>query len=153
MARKSRNINLIVIHCSATRFMLDYTPEMLLRDHKARGFNTWGYHFYIRKSGQRVALRPLELAGAHVTGFNRDSIGICYEGGCDNTGKPADTRTIQQKNAIVALLQELVVHYPDAEICGHRDLSPDKDGDGIIEPNEWVKMCPCFDAKKEYKMI
>ena len=100
-----------------------------------------------------MPLRPLELAGAHVTGFNRESIGICYEGGCDVHGKAKDTRTQQQKDAIVALLRELVIHYPDAEICGHRDLSPDKDGDGVIEPQEWVKMCPCFDAKKEYKMI
>lgn len=153
MARKSRNINLIVIHCSATRFNQDYTPEQLERDHRARGFNSAGYHFYIRKSGQRVALRPLELMGAHVTGFNKDSIGVCYEGGCDNSGKAADTRTTQQKDAIAALLRELVVIYPDAEICGHRDLSPDKDGDGVIEPHEWIKMCPSFDAKKEYKMI
>lgn len=153
MARKSRNINLIVIHCSATRFNADYTPDMLLRDHKARGFNSWGYHFYIRKSGQRVALRSLELAGAHVTGFNRASIGICYEGGCDNAGKASDTRTPEQKKAIIDLLRELVNIYPDAEICGHRDLSPDTDGDGVIEPQEWVKLCPCFDARKEYKMI
>jgi N-acetylmuramoyl-L-alanine amidase len=125
----------------------------LLRDHKARGFNSWAYHFYIRKSGQRVALRPLELAGAHVTGFNRDSIGICYEGGLDANGKATDTRTDLQKLALIAILRELVVHYPDAEICGHRDLSPDADGDGVIEPSEWIKMCPCFDARKEYKMI
>lgn len=153
MARKSRNINLIVVHCSATPENLDYTPDMLLRDHLGRGFNSYGYHFYIRKSGQRVALRPLELAGAHVTGFNRESIGICYEGGCDASGKAKDTRTQQQKDAIVALLRELVIIYPDAEICGHRDLSPDKDGDGVVEPHEWIKMCPCFDAKKEYRMI
>lgn len=153
MARKSRNINLIVVHCSATPVNRDYTPDQLLRDHMARGFNSWGYHFYIRKSGQRVALRPLELAGAHVTGFNRDSIGICYEGGLDANGKATDTRTDLQKLALIAILRELVVHYPDAEICGHRDLSPDADGDGVIEPSEWIKMCPCFDARKEYKMI
>ncbi len=117
------------MHCSATPENRDYTPEMLLRDHLARGFNSYGYHFYIRKSGQRVVLRPLELAGAK------------------------DTRTQQQKDAIVALLRELVIIYPDAEICGHRDLSPDKDGDGVVEPHEWIKMCPCFDAKKEYRMI
>jgi len=153
MARKSRNINLIVIHCSATTVLRDYTPDMLERDHRERGFNSAGYHFYIRRSGQRVAMRPLALAGAHVTGFNKASIGICYEGGIDAQGKPADTRTLQQKNAIAALLRELVIVYPDSEIVGHRDLSADKDGDGVIEPHEWVKMCPCFDAKKEYRII
>ncbi len=151
--RKSRNINLIVVHCSATSILRDYTPEALERDHRERGFNSAGYHFYIRRSGQRVSLRPLDLAGAHVTGFNKASIGICYEGGLDARGKPADTRTLQQKDAIASLLRELVVKYPDSEILGHRDLSPDKDGDGVVEPHEWVKMCPCFDAKKEYRMI
>ena len=52
-----------------------------------------------------------------------------------------------------SLLRELVIIYPDAEICGHRDLYPDKDCDGVVEPHEWIKMCPCFDAKKEYRMI
>lgn len=153
MARKSRNITLIVVHCSATSVLRDYTPEMLERDHRERGFNSAGYHFYIRRSGQRVPLRPLALAGAHVTGFNRDSIGVCYEGGIDASGNIADTRTQQQKDAIAALLRELVVLYPDSEILGHRDLSPDKNGDGVISPDEWIKQCPCFDAKKEYRMI
>ena len=153
MARKSKNISLIVVHCSATSILRDYTPEMLERDHRERGFNSAGYHFYIRRSGQRVALRPLSLVGAHVTGFNKDSIGICYEGGINATGKPADTRTQQQKDALAALLRELVVLYPESEILGHRDLSPDKNGDGIVSPDEWIKQCPCFDAKKEYRMI
>ena len=154
MARKSsRNINLIVVHCSATSVLQDYTPDMLERDHRARGFNSAGYHFYIRRSGQRVALRPLALAGAHVTGFNKDSIGICYEGGLDAKGKIADTRTPQQKDAIAALLRELVIIYPDSEIVGHRDLSPDLNADGKITQNEWIKACPCFDAKSEYRMI
>lgn len=91
--------------------------------------------------------------GAHVTGFNKESVGICYEGGIDAKGKPADTRTAAQKGAIIALLRELVVLYPDSEIVGHRDLSPDKNGDGVITSNEWIKQCPCFDAKKEYRMI
>lgn len=153
MARKSRHINLIVVHCSATRITRDYTPDDMLRDHLARGFNSHGYHFYIRRSGQRVALRPLALVGAHVTGFNKDSIGICYEGGLDATGKFADTRTPQQKETIISTLRELVILYPDSEIVGHRDLSPDLNGDGVITSNEWVKACPCFDAKKEYRMI
>ena len=42
----NRKINLIVIHCSATRVDKDYTPEQLERDHKARGFNSAGYNYY-----------------------------------------------------------------------------------------------------------
>jgi hypothetical protein len=31
-------------------------------------------------------------------------------------------------------------------VCGHRDLSPDLNGNGEIEPEEWIKQCPCFDT-------
>ena len=52
----NRNINLIVIHCSATRVDHNYTPEQLERDHKARGFNSAGYNYYIRKNGEIVSM-------------------------------------------------------------------------------------------------
>lgn len=43
--------------------------------------------------------------------------------------------------------------FPNAEILGHRDLSDDLDGDGIIQPDEWIKNCPRFDAKKEFSYL
>ena len=147
---KRKETSLIVVHCSATKVTSNYTANQMLQDHRARNFSTYGYHFYIPKSGNRMALRPLEMVGAHVTGFNAQSVGVCYEGGLDAEGKPADTRNALQKAALLSLLKELKTLYPDAEIVGHRDLSPDLNGNGIIEPNEWVKMCPCFDAKEEY---
>jgi len=147
-----RKINLIVIHCSATPVDHDYTPDQMTRDHMARGFNSAGYHFYVRKSGYVVHLRPLETIGAHVEGFNANSVGICYEGGMTTDGKPADTRTVQQKESLLRLVNEFRGYYPGIKVLGHRDLSPDKDGDGVVEPNEWTKSCPCFDAKKEYKI-
>jgi len=61
-----RKIDLIVIHCSATRENTDYSPEQLESDHKARGFLRAGYNFYIRKSGEVVNLRPLEQIPAHT---------------------------------------------------------------------------------------
>lgn len=149
----NRKINLIVIHCSATRVDKNYTPEQLERDHRARGFNSAGYNYYIRKTGEVVPMRPLELIPAHATGFNKNSIGICYEGGLDAGGEPDDTRTNAQRDAIIHLLLDLVCDFPDSEIVGHRDLSPDLNKDGKITPNEWMKMCPCFDAKNEYKNI
>lgn len=148
-----REINLIVIHCSATRSDKDYTPEQLERDHKARGFNSAGYNYYIRKNGEVVTMRPLDQIPAHAAGYNKNSIGICYEGGLTPDGKPYDTRTVKQKAALITLLMDLVSQFPEAEICGHRDLSPDLNGDGEITPNEWTKMCPCFDAKTEYERI
>jgi N-acetylmuramoyl-L-alanine amidase len=132
-----RKINLIVLHCSATKDTQTYTPEQLERDHKARGFIQAGYHFYVRRNGEIVSMRPVEQIPAHAKGFNRNSIAICYEGGLDVTGKPKDTRTIKQKESIRILLHLLLTHYPGSRICGHRDLGAHK-------------ACPCFNAEEEY---
>jgi N-acetylmuramoyl-L-alanine amidase len=129
-------INLIVLHCSATRSVSEYTPEQLERDHRARGFSRAGYNYYVRRSGRVVAMRPLEMIPAHATGYNRNSIGVCYEGGLSGDGVPADTRTPEQREAILRLLQELLRRFPACRVCGHRDLA--------------VRACPCFDAGKEY---
>ena len=145
-----RKINLIVLHCSATRETAEYTPEQLERDHRAQGFLTAGYNYYIRRSGKVVPMRPPELIPAHVKGFNRFSLGVCYEGGLDASGRPKDTRTEDQKAAIRMLLMLLLDKYPGCRICGHRDLSPDRNGDGWISPDEWLKACPCFNAEEEY---
>lgn len=92
-----RFINLIVVHCSATRCDRCYTEHDLTTDHLRRGFSGAGYHFYIRKNGDIKSLRPLSLPGAHVRGWNAGSIGVCYEGGLDECGRPADTRTLFSK--------------------------------------------------------
>ena len=82
--------------------------------------------------------RPLEKIGAHCLNHNRHSIGICYEGGLDAASFPADTRTLEQKASLLALLRELKRIFPRALIVGHHDLNP-------------TKACPCFDAEKEYR--
>ena len=145
------DIRYIVVHCSATRASQPYPPEALERDHQARGFHSAGYHFYIRRSGIICPLRPLSQMGAHVLGYNRCSYGVCYEGGLDDAGQPAYTRTPAQRTALIQLLQLLLKLAPQATILGHRDLSPDSNGDGRITPNEWIKQCPCFDALHEYQ--
>jgi len=153
-----RKINLIVIHCSATKETQNYTFENCIRDHKARGFNTCGYHRFIRRDGTIHIGRTFAMVGAHVKDYNANSIGICYEGGLDKNGKATDTRTPEQKKAIDLCIIE-AINFADVNgggvtrIVGHRDLSPDLDGDGIVEPNEWVKQCPCFDAEPEYKYL
>mgnify|MGYP000910838046 FL=1 len=145
-----RPIKLIVIHCSATREDREFTEYDLDICHRRRGFNGTGYHFYIRKNGDIKSTRPLERIGAHTRGFNKESIGICYEGGLDGHGSPADTRTPEQRAALKLLVHQLLETYPGSRVCGHRDLSPDRNGNGEIEPEEWIKACPCFEVKAEF---
>ncbi|WP_044269267.1 N-acetylmuramoyl-L-alanine amidase [Bacteroides timonensis] len=141
-----RKIDLLVIHCSATRADRCYTEYDLITDHLRRGFSGAGYHFYIRKDGAVKNLRSIEQLGAHARGYNSSSIGICYEGGLDITGHSADTRTDFQKHSLRVLVMLLLRDYPGSRVVGHRDLSPDLNHNGEIEPEEWIKECPCFDA-------
>ncbi len=133
-----REINLIVVHCSATRADRDFTENDLEVCHRHRGFNGAGYHFYIRKNGGIKNTRPLEKPGAHALGYNAHSIGICYEGGLDVRYRPADTRTEWQKHSLRVLIRTLLMDYPGCRVCGHRDLSPDRNGDGRISPEEKI---------------
>ena len=87
-----RKISLIVIHCSATRADRDFTAKDVDTAHRFRGFSCWGYHYYIRKSGQIEPMRDEDTVGAHARGFNAISLGVCYEGGLDENGKAADTQ-------------------------------------------------------------
>lgn len=145
-----RKINLVVIHCSATRADRTLTPDDLELTHRRRGFKGTGYHFYITKDGKIHTTRSLERIGAHAKGFNANSIGICYEGGLDCNGRPADTRTPEQRASLNDLLIQIRYNIPGCRICGHRDLSPDVNRNGEIEPEEWIKECPCFDAETEF---
>ena len=129
-----RRIDLIVIHCSATRATQRYTVDDCRRDHRARGFADIGYHYYITRDGVVHAGRALYQVGAHATGYNEHSIGVCYEGGLDIRGRPCDTRTPEQKETLQKLLERLKEDYPDARVVGHRDLPGVK------------KDCPCYDA-------
>lgn len=136
-----RSINLIIIHCSATRADRSFSAEALEACHKARGFRTTGYHYYITRDGVIHPCRPEEMVGAHAKHYNAHSLGICYEGGINASGKPADTRTAAQKRSMAELLKSLRADFPEAEILGHSDLP-------------WVnKACPCFDVKEWLKDI
>ena len=95
-------------------------------------------------------MRPLDQMGAHAQGYNASSIGICYEGGLDALGNPADTRTYAQKQSMNTLLQELMSKFNILYLDGHRDLSPDLNDNGTVEPYEWIKQCPCFEVHDEY---
>ena len=87
-----REVSLLVIHCSATRYDRDFPVEALRSSHKARGFADIGYHFYITRDGELHRCRPVNQIGAHAAGWNDKSIGICYEGGLDEQGRYPDLR-------------------------------------------------------------
>ena len=152
----ARKITGIVIHCSATKPGSRANAEDIDRWHRARGFKGIGYHFVILPDGTIEDGRPLEQAGAHVSGFNKNTIGICYIGGLDKDGKPADTRTDEQKETLLWLIKAIKSHLPgggDMTVKGHRDYSPDINKDGIIQKHEWIKSCPCFEVSEEYADI
>ena len=140
MMNGADSVRFLIVHCSATRVDCDYTVKQLLHDHKARGFRTIGYHFYITRDGEIHPGRPLEKVGAHCRNHNAHSIGICYEGGLDADGQAKDTRTLAQRGALLALLRELKKKFPEALIIGHHDLNP-------------IKKCPCYPCVEEYREL
>lgn len=145
-----RRINYIAVHCTATREGRHITVADIDRWHKQRGWRGIGYHFVIYLDGSIHLGRSLEQVGAHVSGHNKDSIGVVYVGGLDSHGRAKDTRTPAQKEALRSLLDTLHAQFPDASVLGHRDFSPDRNHNGVIEPFEWIKECPCFDVIREY---
>ena len=128
-----RIISLIIIHCSAVR--PDQTSSAAQIDTWHRRDNHWkfgiGYHYVVRRDGQIEPGRPEYMVGAHCLNHNAHSIGVCYEGGLDIRGQPADTRTEAQKASLRRLLEELHKRYPKALIVGHRDLDPTKECPGF----------------------
>lgn len=157
-----REIHQIVIHCSATpngRTLFSGTPgkpgfttpaTQINAWHKARAFQRRpqflqrqeprlcciGYHFVVGINGAVFNGRHVDEVGAHVQGHNRNSIGVCMVG--------TDHYSREQWTALANLVDGLRKTYPEARLCGHRDLSPDKNGDGTVEPSEWLKTCPGF---------
>lgn len=122
-----------------------------------------GYHWLITADGVARAGRDKEEIGAHVRNHNQNSIGICMTG--------TDKFSEVQWQGLADLLCTFAYSWQDripaaahvpfkpapalaismfekmgVKIVGHRDLSPDLDGDGKIESNEWIKICPGFDV-------
>lgn len=142
----------IVIHCSATRPSANVNAEVIRNWHKTQGWSDIGYAAVIKRDGQIEFGRHFDDIGAHVAGWNSISVGICMAGGLredgSNPDEDYDLYTQQQWISLYRLVGVLKLAYPNAEVCGHRDLSPDQNHDGIIQRREWLKTCPGFDVKK-----
>lgn len=136
-----RRITEIILHCSATPAGEDYSVEAIRQGHLQRGFNDIGYHYVVTRDGVVHKGRDESKAGAHTTGHNSNSIGICYIGGCPartvknwmNYGE--DTRTPEQKASLIKIVKEMLRKYPNATVHGHREFAN--------------KACPSFDVQKE----
>ena len=139
-------VDYLVVHCSASKPSQNWSIEDIRAMHKAKGWSDVGYHAVIKRDGTIQYGRPMDVQGAHVLGYNNRSIGICMIGGLDESGTPEDNFTAEQWNSLELLMITLHNFFPKAEILGHRDLSPDIDGDGVIEEHEWLKQCPCFNV-------
>lgn len=148
---------MIVVHCSATRESADFKAADIDKWHRNRGFRKIGYHYVIDRDGTIERGRDEAEEGAHAVGYNDKSIGICYVGGLADDGKTAkDTRTPEQKKAMKMLIEDLCARYektdtPIKYIVGHRDLSVDLNGDGVITRSEYMKECPCFNVMDEFE--
>jgi hypothetical protein len=149
----------ITIHCSATKNGEPVSVETIDKWHKAKKFRRStamcktfnphlphiGYHWFIGLDGTPYSGRSLAEVGAHVYGANKGNIGICLAGGLEKVGR----YSLAQWNTLQTIVEDLVHTYQIAEndVLGHRDHSPDLDGDGVIEPFEWLKTCPGFDVQ------
>jgi N-acetyl-anhydromuramyl-L-alanine amidase AmpD len=103
--------------------------------HKMKGWSDIGYHYVIRRNGELETGRPLERAGAHVRGHNKNSVGVCLIGGVDDRGNPEANYTKEQWERLQAIVNILSHKFPSADVMGHNDLYSGK-------------ACPCFDVKE-----
>ena len=160
LKKSRRRIDYIVIHCTATPEGQNKTIDQLRAEHRRQGWSDIGYHYVVDLQGRVHLGRDVDVSGSHVSGHNSNSIGVVYVGGLENKPgvkydqlKAKDTRTVAQKAALLSLLMDLRKLYPYAKIQGHRDFSPDKNHDGVISADEFIKQCPSFDAKEEYRRV
>lgn len=143
-----RTIKRIFIHCTAGN--QSQTVEDLKAEFRSKGWKNDGYHIVVMPNGRAERLLPDNEISNGVQGYNSTAINIAYVGGIDEKGKAVDNRTPEQKETLKRLVSEYRAKYPKAEVMGHRDISPDKNGNGIVDPWERIKECPCFNAKTEY---
>ena len=147
MAKREKT-EFLCVHCSSTTPDQDIGVREIDEYHRSLGWACCGYHYVIRRNGSLENGRPEDDVAAHVKNFNNCSIGICLVGGLNRDGRTSEFNFSRiQMATLESLLIRLQTDYPGAKILGHRDLSPDADHDGIVEPNEWSKQCPSFSVQ------
>lgn len=139
----------ITVHCSATPCDPSVTRDVIRKWHTSKGWLDIGYHMVIESSGELKLGRDIHVQGAHVSGHNGSNIGICLVGGVDRNGKPEFNYTTEQIQTLQATIVSLCAAYdiPRENVKGHRDWFGDTNGDGVINSEDWLKDCPCFDVQ------
>lgn len=144
-----RTVKYIAVHCTAGS--QKQTVGDLLTEFKKKGWKNPGYHYVVTADGKIHQLLDEAKVSNGVKGYNSISINVAYTGGVDSSMKAVDNRTEAQKASLMNLMRLLRKRYPKAVIQGHRDFSPDKNGNGKVDKWERIKECPCFEAKEEYR--
>lgn len=141
------------MHCTAS-YQSNTTEKSLRDEFKAKGWKKPGYHYVVKPDGGIIFMHPEEKVANGVAGYNQHSIHIAWIGGIDKQHPNGiDNRTLSQKLTLEDLLVKMKLKYKDAIIMGHRDISPDLNHNGVVDPWERIKQCPCFDAMVEYADI
>ena len=125
----------IVIHCSATKPSMDVDAETIRNWHvNERGWRDIGYHKVIKRNGDVEDGRDVRDSGAHAAGYNSKSVGVCMVGGMAEDNSAEANFTAQQWTALLDLIKQLKIQYPEADVIGHNEISE--------------KECPSFDVQK-----
>lgn len=144
-----RTIKRIFVHCTASSQNFT-TEKSLWAEFKKKGWRNPGYHYVVKLDGNIIQMLDESKVSNGVKGYNQNAINVAYIGGINAKGKAVDNRTAEQKAALFDLLVKLKLKYRNAIIMGHRDISPDLNHNGVVDPWERIKECPCFDAMIEY---
>ena len=125
----------LVVHCSATKPSMDIGLREIKRWHvDDNGWRDVGYHYIIRRNGEVELGRSNRDTGAHAAGYNHKSISLCMVGGMAEDNSAENNFTAQQWTALLDLLKQIKVDYPEANVIGHNEISE--------------KECPSFDVQK-----
>ena len=125
----------IVIHCSATKPSMDVDAETIRNWHvNERGWRDIGYHKVIKRNGDVEDGRDVRDSGAHAAGYNSKSVGVCMVGGMAEDNSAENNFTAQQWTALLDLVKQIKIDYPEADVIGHNEISE--------------KECPSFDVQQ-----
>lgn len=113
MSNRSKT-NRIILHHAAIK---SCTAEQIHQWHLNNRWSGAGYHFLVRKDGNIYRLRPENKVGAHASGANSDSLGVCFEGDF-----MAETMGETQRKAGAELVSYLKSKYGISKVQKHKDV-------------------------------